>query len=43
MEELKKYLKPSLQILKISEDVFTGASSEYDVDDDPYGEGNGLI
>ncbi len=40
MEELKKYLTPSLDILEISEDVLTGLSSEQDVMDDPYGSGN---
>lgn len=43
MFKLKKYLTPSLQIFEIDEDVFTGLSSEYDVFDDPYGDGNGLI
>ena len=39
MEELKKYLTPSLDILEISADVFT-ESSENNVIDDPYSSGN---
>lgn len=37
MKELKEYLTPSLYVFAIEEDVFTGKSSEMDMESDPYG------
>ena len=38
MEELKKYLAPSLSVIELDVEVFTAqASSEKDWVDDPYG------
>ena len=40
MKELKEYLTPSLCVIIIEENVFTGNSFEQDKDDDPYGDGD---